>query len=443
MLKYLFGVLFLIMVLGESMGVVQNFIFFFSGIFLMETLNYYHSCVGFYYAMDSLSFCMLMLSFWILGLMFMSSEGIYKSDFHCAVFNMVLLFMLFFLLVAFFSMNLLIFYIFFEASLVPTVLLVFGWGYQPERVQAGIYLLFYTFFVSLPMLVGVIYMMYGFGSLDFYFFSSLSVWEISSFLWYMCMILAFLVKMPMYMFHLWLPKAHVEAPISGSMILAGILLKLGGYGLMRLLMIFSRLNLGFSWFWMGLGVFGGSLVSFVCLRQIDLKSLIAYSSVVHMGLVLGGLMSMTKIGLCGGLIVMVGHGLCSSGLFCLANISYERYGSRSMMISKSMMGLMPSMSLWWFMLGVGNMGAPPSLNLLGEINLMISLMSWENMMFLSLVLVSFFGACYTLYLYSVTQHGKGMFSFLFSGISVREYLLVFLHWFPLNFLVVKSEVFIW
>jgi len=138
----------------------------------------------------------------------------------------------------------------------------------------------------------------------------------------------------------------VEAPVSGSMILAGVLLKLGGYGLLRVFPILSKFGFGFGIVWVVLGLVGGLLVSLFCMRQTDLKSLIAYSSVAHMGMVIGGIMTMGYWGVCRSFALMVAHGLCSSGLFCLSNISYERFGSRRLLVNKGLMNLMPRITMW-------------------------------------------------------------------------------------------------
>jgi NADH-ubiquinone oxidoreductase chain 4 len=122
---------------------------------------------------------------------------------------------------------------------------------------------------------------------------------------------------------------------------------------------------------------GGFLVRLICLRQTDLRSLIAYSSVAHMGIVIGGIMTISYWGFCGSFTLIIAHGLCSSGLFCLANISYERLGSRRLLISRGILSLIPRISFWWFILSACNMAAPPSLNLLGEIRLLNSLISWS------------------------------------------------------------------
>nr|ALO77182.1 NADH deshydrogenase subunit 4 [Carpelimus sp. CAR01] len=386
-------------------------------------------------------FFLILLSIWIVSLMIIASNKVYNYNNNISLFLFMLLLLLFSLMMTFYSLNLFMFYLFFEMSLIPTLMLILGWGYQPERIQAGFYLLFYTLFASLPMLVGIMFLYFNYFNLEFIF---MNLFYINNLYLYISFNLVFLVKFPMYMFHLWLPKAHVEAPISGSMILAGVMLKLGGYGMIRLMVLFELMNFYFNIYLMVISLLGGCLISLVCLRQSDMKSLIAYSSVSHMSIVIGGILTMNYWGLIGSLIMMLAHGLCSSGMFCLANISYERVNSRSLFLNKGMINLMPSMSLFWFLLSSSNMAAPPSLNLLSEIMLINSLVAWSMLLMVLLAFMSFFSASYSLYLYSYSQHGKyysGIYSF--TAGSIREYLLLLLHWLPLNLLFLKGDLFVW
>lgn len=256
------------------------------------------------------------------------------------LFILNLLFLLLCLVLAFSSLDILYFYVFFEIRILPVLLIIIGWGYQPERIQAGIYLVFYTLFVSLPLLLGIFYIYNVFYSFRFIYFNELGLIII-----YFLIILAFLVKMPIFIFHLWLPKAHVEGPVSRSIILAGVILKLGGYGLIRLIKLILIVSLKINLIWIILSLVGGRLISLICLHQIDMKLLIAYSSVVHIALVIGGIFTLTYYGFIGRLILIIGHGLCSSGLFVLINLIYERLGRRSLIINKGLINLLPNLSL--------------------------------------------------------------------------------------------------
>nr|UZG66063.1 NADH dehydrogenase subunit 4 [Aquatica wuhana] len=416
----------------QFMFFIMFFIFFFS-----FKYNMYMSSISYFFGCDYLTFYMILLKISICLLMLMASEKIYFYNIFSLLLGFMILFLLIFLFLTFCSMNMFVFYLFFEMSLIPTLLLILGWGYQPERIQAGLYMFIYTLFGSFPMMVSLFYLYNNNNSLDFFF-----TLNINSLYLYICMILVFLIKYGMYFVDLWLPKAHVKAAVSGSMILARVMLKLGGYGFLRFLKIFIEIGMKINFVFITISLIGGFFITLICLRHMDIKSLIAYSSVSHTGLVLSGLMTLNLWGYYGSFLMMKAHGLCSSGLFCLANISYERLSSRSLFMNKGLNNLMPSMSLWWFLLCSSNMGAPFSLNLFGEIMLINSIVSWSWKTFVFLCLISFFGAAYSFYLYSHTQHGilsQGFYSF--SLRSLREYLLLFLHWIPLNLIFMAGDIF--
>nr|YP_010327150.1 NADH dehydrogenase subunit 4 [Syntypistis chambae]UNP54484.1 NADH dehydrogenase subunit 4 [Syntypistis chambae] len=440
MMKFLFMMFFMFpfCFMKNMFWMVQMMLMMMMLMFMNLNIKIYNFCnMSYFLSVDLMSYGLILLSIWIIILMIMASENLYKENYYINFFLFNIIFLLIMLFLTFSSMNMFMFYIFFEGSLIPTLLLIIGWGYQPERIQAGMYLLFYTLFASLPLLMGIFYIFNNMNCMIIYF---LKFFNLNLLLLYFSMIMAFLVKMPMYFVHLWLPKAHVEAPVSGSMILAGVMLKLGGYGLLRLMIFIQQINLKFNYLWIVISLLGGFYISLKCFCQVDIKSLIAYSSVAHMSLVICGIMTMNYWGYLGSFVLMIGHGLCSSGMFCLANIMYERLHSRSLFINKGLMNFMPSMSLWWFLLLSSNMACPPTLNLMGEISLINSMMSWSWLSMILLILISFFSAGYSLYLYSFTQHGKyyyGVYSY-YTGVS-REYLMLMLHWLPLNILILKID----
>nr|YP_009529014.1 NADH dehydrogenase subunit 4 [Ichthyoxenos japonensis]ATO58529.1 NADH dehydrogenase subunit 4 [Ichthyoxenos japonensis] len=379
---------------------------------------------------DNLSMLMIMLS--VVVTMFMNLSMMFDIEvgykFLLKLVNYVLMM---FLMFTFSMINFIGFYVFFEACLVPTFILIIGWGYQPERVNAGIYMLLYTVIASLPLLCGLLFLNKS-GVIFMSIGDSLILEGLFSKVMFMFCLIAFLVKLPVYVLHLWLPKAHVEAPVSGSMILAGLLLKLGGYGLVRLMQVVGCLGSYVSIFILSWSMFGGVVIKIMCLRQVDIKCLIALSSVVHMAMVVGGVMIQNKWGYSSVVLIMVGHGLCSSGLFCMANMIYKNTGSRSMSMIKGVQLMVPSMGLLWFMLCSSNMSAPPSLSLLGEMSGGIGVVSWSSMFMMILFLLVFMSGAYSLYLFMAVMHGKNSNIVMSCKMKVGDMVLIMMHWMPLN-----------
>nr|YP_009525981.1 NADH dehydrogenase subunit 4 [Pseudocrangonyx daejeonensis]AXT17550.1 NADH dehydrogenase subunit 4 [Pseudocrangonyx daejeonensis] len=427
----LVGVLVFSSMWGEWATVMLVLIWFFT----MSSWDFFLFKMGSGFEMDSISYSLVILSLWVLVFSVLGSgkvklmEG--NSEFMGLVSSLCLA-----LVLSFSFSDYMLFYLSFETSLIPVLMLILGWGYQPERARAGTYMLMYTLLASLPLFYMILNMKWSGGSLYMYF--PMKDPYISGGM-KLAYIGAFLVKFPMYSVHVWLPKAHVEAPMAGSMLLAGVLLKLGGYGLLRMLPYLSGAGYMLSSVMISISLWGGFFVSLVCLRQLDIKVLIAYSSVVHMSGCISGLLVLSEWGYKGSVAMMVGHGLCSSGLFYMANVVYERTGSRSMMVSKGLVNSMPMMSFWWFMLLSANMAAPPTLNLVGEVMLIMSILSWCKVSGLILSVLSFFSACYSLYLFSLSQHGGYLYSKkgFYSG-RVMEYSVAFMHWAPLNLVILMS-----
>nr|AHC32073.1 NADH dehydrogenase subunit 4 [Apis andreniformis] len=375
------------------------------------------------------SYSLIMLTLWIFGLIFYSLN---INKLNCLFMNFLLMSSL---LLVFLSMNLLVFYLFYEMSLLLIFYMVVEWGYSENRWLSGFYLMFYTMVFSLPMLY-IIYYIYSIEFSLMFLLMEFINFELY-YLMFIYLLMSFLVKIPLYMFHGWLLKAHVEAPYYGSMILASIMLKLGSYGMLRLMMIFKFKFYNLINLLMIINSFGILILSLMCLCQYDMKSIIAISSIVHMGLMIMSMLTFMKLSIIGGYLMMISHGLSSSGLFFLVNMIYSRTNSRLMFINKGMINFMPSVSLLWFMLCSSNMGSPISLNLVSEVMLMIGLISWFKYMYMILILYCLFSFIYSIYLFMFINHGKIYIEFKINNGFLIEYFILIMHWIPLNMMFLK------
>nr|YP_010956480.1 NADH dehydrogenase subunit 4 [Gephyroberyx darwinii]WMY89573.1 NADH dehydrogenase subunit 4 [Gephyroberyx darwinii] len=399
-----------------------------------------------YMATDPLSTPLLVLTCWLLPLMILASQNHMNSEpmNRQRVYISLLTSLQIFLILAFGATEIIMFYVMFEATLIPTLIIITRWGNQTERLNAGTYFLFYTLAGSLPLLIALLLLQNETGTLSMLTLQYSKPLQLMSYgdkLWWAGCLVAFLVKMPLYGVHLWLPKAHVEAPIAGSMVLAAVLLKLGGYGMMRMMVMLDPLTKELSYPFIIFALWGIIMTGSICLRQTDLKALIAYSSVSHMGLVAGGILIQTPWGFTGALILMIAHGLASSALFCLANTNYERTHSRTMVLARGLQMVLPLMTTWWFIASLANLALPPLPNLMGELMIITSLFNWSWWTIFLTGTGTLITAGYSLYMFLMTQRGPLPSHIIaLTPSHSREHLLITLHLIPLMLLILKPDL---
>ena len=392
---------------------------------------------------DNLRIVLIILSIWISMLIIIASFS-FSSRKRRKLFLFLLFILIYFLVLCFSIRKTIFFYIMFEASLIPTLFLILIWGYQPERIFARSYIIIYTVVASLPLLLNFLWMKTFTAHIIFY--TQISLNFITS--WFIILrwcfiILAFLVKLPLFILHLWLPKAHVEAPLRGSIILAAILLKLGGFGFIRLSFILPSINKYIQNYLSPIAIFGAIIARIICIRQIDIKSLIAYSSVRHIGIFLVGVLTHFTIGWNGAVLIIIAHGLSSSLLFCLARITYEFSSSRRLILSKGILEYAPIFSLFWFLGVIINIAAPPFLNLPREILLSTRIISFSASIIPIIIILLFLSALYSLILYRTNNHGPLLLnSNPTTYLPFRQKSTLILHLTPGIFFILTTSIFL-
>nr|AEM46205.1 NADH dehydrogenase subunit 4 [Silene noctiflora]AJP34452.1 NADH dehydrogenase subunit 4 [Silene noctiflora] len=329
-----------------------------------------------------------------------------------------------FLMIAVFCMlDLLLFYVLSESVLIPMFIIIGVWGSRQRKIKAAYQFFLYTLLGSVFMLLGILLILLETGTTDLQILLSTEFSERRQLFLWLAFFASFAVKVPMVPVHIWLPEAHVEAPTAGSVILAGILLKLGTYGFLRFsIPMFPEATLCFTPFIYTLSAIAIIYTSLTTLRQIDLKKIIAYSSVAHMNFVTIGMFSLNIQGIGGSILSMLSHGLVSSALFLCVGVLYDRHKTRLLRYYGGLVSTMPNFSTIFLFFTLANMSLPGTSSFVGEFLILVGAFQRNSLVATLAAIGMILGAAYSLWLYNRVVSGnlKPDFIHKFSDTNRRE-----------------------
>ena len=365
---------------------------------LIEKYKWFTDFNFFYHiGVDGISLFMILLSTFLTPFCILASWTSIKK--RIKEYMIAFLFLETVMLGMFSSIDILLFYIFFESVLIPMFLIIGIWGGE-RRIYASFKFFLYTLFGSVLMLIAIIFIYQNANSMDIgYLQGNFFSKKAQIYLW-LAFFASFAVKIPMWPFHTWLPDAHVEAPTAGSVILAGVLLKMGGYGFIRFSVgIFPEATNYFTPLIMSLSIIAIVYTSLVALAQTDMKKLIAYSSVAHMGMVTIGIFLVNQQGLEGAMIQMISHGIVSAALFLCVGIIYERMHTREIAFYGGLVNKMPKYSVALMIFMLASIGLPGTSGFIGEFLIILGAFKYNTFIALFAASGIILGAVYMLYLY--------------------------------------------
>lgn len=365
-------------------------------------LNYLHMHIG----IDGLSLYFVLLTTFTLPICVLASWDNVKHNIKSFMIAFLVLESL--LIAVFVVLDLLLFYVFFESVLIPLFLIVGVWGASADRVRASFLLFLYTLFGSLFMLLAFLVIFYHVGSTDFEVLSLADIsFESQRWLW-IAIFISLAIKTPLLPVHIWLSRAHVEAPVGASMILAGLILKLATYGFLRVLIpLLPEATSYFSPLVQTIAVVTLVYSSLTTLRQTDFKVLVAYSSVAHMSVVVIGLFSNTLQGIEGAILLGIAHGIVSPAMFmCVGGILYDRYHTRVIRYYRGLTQYMPVFSALFFLFILGNMSTPLTVNWIGEFLCLVGSIQRSPLVGLAMSSGIVLSAAYSIWLYARLCNGS-------------------------------------